>query len=468
MLVGLGVLHHARRRLALAAPVRPQAAPRLRNGQPARLPHGHRRLRHARCRPWPASRSAARPRPLQGGALPRRRHHRPPRRAPATGASSPASAARRRCSPSIALIAVASMAGHSAAARFRREGGACSPRFLEAALAGRRRGAGSRSSARSSDRCSPSRTAPASSGAPSPPEAAPRRPTARRRLEHPGRAGHPRRRDDRARHRAPARARPGASRRTPTTCRARATTTSRSGTASSPPSASRPSSIAARSRCCSAQRAWVARLQDAVPPIVDAVRGLLGERPRASTGSPPRVTIFAQRGGLPQYLATILVVFVLTLGGRDRAQPHLADEHPAVGLPAQVAHRRRHGDRGDHGRPGAAADDRRAARRRDRLRPRRAVRPARRARPRAHPGPRRDGHHRGLRARAAPAAAARSPSATSRCSRVRAGIDRHRGRRGHGRSSASSPSVPAGREHRRPSWPRLAVEEGARQEHRRT
>uniref|UniRef100_UPI0039892D76 Na+/H+ antiporter subunit A n=1 Tax=Mycetocola sp. TaxID=1871042 RepID=UPI0039892D76 len=61
------------------------------------------------------------------------------------------------------------------------------------------------------------------------------------------------------------------------------------------------------------RRIWVARVQDAVPSTLDASRGYwlsvrLVDRLAA------RSTIFAQRGGLPQYLATILVVYVLTLG----------------------------------------------------------------------------------------------------------------------------------------------------------
>jgi multicomponent Na+:H+ antiporter subunit A len=61
------------------------------------------------------------------------------------------------------------------------------------------------------------------------------------------------------------------------------------------------------------RRIWVARMQDAVPSTVDASRGYwlsvrLVDRLAA------RSTIFAQRGGLPQYLGTILVVYVLTLG----------------------------------------------------------------------------------------------------------------------------------------------------------
>lgn len=61
------------------------------------------------------------------------------------------------------------------------------------------------------------------------------------------------------------------------------------------------------------RRIWVARVQDLAPSTLDASRGYwlsvrLVDRLAA------RSTIFAQRGGLPQYLGTILVVYVLTLG----------------------------------------------------------------------------------------------------------------------------------------------------------
>jgi len=61
------------------------------------------------------------------------------------------------------------------------------------------------------------------------------------------------------------------------------------------------------------ERARVARLQDAVPPYIDAGEGY-GLTVRAVDRAAARITHFAQRGGLPQYLATILVVFVLALG----------------------------------------------------------------------------------------------------------------------------------------------------------
>lgn len=60
-------------------------------------------------------------------------------------------------------------------------------------------------------------------------------------------------------------------------------------------------------------RRTVARLQDAVPPYIDAGEGY-GLAVRAVDRAAARITRLAQRGGLPQYLATILAVFVLALG----------------------------------------------------------------------------------------------------------------------------------------------------------
>ncbi|WP_291048417.1 Na+/H+ antiporter subunit A [Herbiconiux sp.] len=56
-----------------------------------------------------------------------------------------------------------------------------------------------------------------------------------------------------------------------------------------------------------------ARLQKKVPPLVDAARSywsIVHAVDRAAA----RVTLFAQKGGLPQYLGTILIVFVICLG----------------------------------------------------------------------------------------------------------------------------------------------------------
>jgi len=62
-----------------------------------------------------------------------------------------------------------------------------------------------------------------------------------------------------------------------------------------------------------AQRKRVARWQAAVPPWVDAGHGY-GHTVRFIDRIAARTTHLAQRGGLPQYLSTILVVFVLALG----------------------------------------------------------------------------------------------------------------------------------------------------------
>ena len=60
-------------------------------------------------------------------------------------------------------------------------------------------------------------------------------------------------------------------------------------------------------------RRRVARMQAKVPDYVDAGRGY-GRAIRGVDCISARITHFAQRGGLPQYLGTILTVFVLALG----------------------------------------------------------------------------------------------------------------------------------------------------------
>jgi multicomponent Na+:H+ antiporter subunit A len=60
-------------------------------------------------------------------------------------------------------------------------------------------------------------------------------------------------------------------------------------------------------------RAPVARLQDSVPAYIDAGHGY-GATVRSVDRVAARLTHFVQRGGLPQYLSTILVVFVIALG----------------------------------------------------------------------------------------------------------------------------------------------------------
>jgi multicomponent Na+:H+ antiporter subunit A len=63
-----------------------------------------------------------------------------------------------------------------------------------------------------------------------------------------------------------------------------------------------------------AARRTVARLQARVPDTIDASRGYW-TTVNALDRTAARVTLFAQRGGLPQYLTTIVVVFILAVGG---------------------------------------------------------------------------------------------------------------------------------------------------------
>ncbi|TFC96236.1 MULTISPECIES: Na+/H+ antiporter subunit A [Cryobacterium] len=72
------------------------------------------------------------------------------------------------------------------------------------------------------------------------------------------------------------------------------------------------------------KRRGVARLQATVPAYVDAGQGY-GYTVRGIDRAAARITHFAQIGGLPQYLSTILVVFVLALGfaaGVNRSWPN--------------------------------------------------------------------------------------------------------------------------------------------------
>ncbi len=90
--------HDARRRLPRAAADRPEAAARLRDGQPARLPHGAGRRRQPRARRGRAG-DDRRARPVQVHPVPHRRRHRPrhrhPRPAPALRPRPPAARPRR-------------------------------------------------------------------------------------------------------------------------------------------------------------------------------------------------------------------------------------------------------------------------------------------------------------------------------------------------------------------------------------
>ena len=63
-------------------------------------------------------------------------------------------------------------------------------------------------------------------------------------------------------------------------------------------------------RALFAVRTRFSRLQKKVPVVVDASRSYWAIV-RAVDAAAARVTLFAQKGGLPQYLSTILLVFVL-------------------------------------------------------------------------------------------------------------------------------------------------------------
>jgi multicomponent Na+:H+ antiporter subunit A len=77
------------------------------------------------------------------------------------------------------------------------------------------------------------------------------------------------------------------------------------------------------------------RLQKKLPPLVDASRSYLSILRTVDTAA-ARVTLFAQKGGLPQYLGTILLVFVLCLGASTALNRTWPDELVAWDYPAQV------------------------------------------------------------------------------------------------------------------------------------
>ena len=108
IVLGLGAGDDAGRRLARAAADRPEAAPRLRHGQPAGFPHGAGRRRQPRARRRRPG-DDRRARPVQGRAVPRRRHRRPrhghPRPAQTLRARPAAARAGRRRRPRRASMA---------------------------------------------------------------------------------------------------------------------------------------------------------------------------------------------------------------------------------------------------------------------------------------------------------------------------------------------------------------------------
>ncbi|MBC7443053.1 MAG: Na+/H+ antiporter subunit A [Ramlibacter sp.] len=84
-----------------------------------------------------------------------------------------------------------------------------------------------------------------------------------------------------------------------------------------------------------ATRRRVALLQATVPAWVDAGHGY-GVTVRGIDRAAARLTRFAQRGGLPQYLSTILVVFVLALGFAALVNRTWPDAVVPWDYPAQV------------------------------------------------------------------------------------------------------------------------------------
>ena len=122
IVLGLALATMLRRRLPRAAAERPQAAARLRHGQPARLPDRARRGRQ----PGAGRRRAGddrRPRTVQVHAVPHRRRRRPRHRHPR-----PAAAVRARAAGCPVLAVIGGLAARvdgrpAAAARVRRQGG---------------------------------------------------------------------------------------------------------------------------------------------------------------------------------------------------------------------------------------------------------------------------------------------------------------------------------------------------------
>ncbi|MCS5717227.1 Na+/H+ antiporter subunit A [Herbiconiux sp. CPCC 205763] len=84
-----------------------------------------------------------------------------------------------------------------------------------------------------------------------------------------------------------------------------------------------------------ALRKPVAKLQKKVPPLIDASRSYWSIL-RGVDQLAARVTLTAQRGGLPQYIGTILLVFVLCLGAATALNRTWPTEFVAWDYPAQV------------------------------------------------------------------------------------------------------------------------------------
>ena len=373
---------------------RPQAAARLRHRQPARLPHGAGRRRQPRAgrRRAGDARSRTRCSSRRSSSSSASSTTRP---APATCASSPASAAGCPCSPSIGVLAGASMAGVPPLLGFVGKEAAFTA-LLDGGLPDRTVGVGRPRRRSSSARCSPSaytlrflwgafarkpglrRRRAGRARAPAGP-AVPRR--ARRSSALAGlvaRAGQP-----------AARAAGRRLRRRPCRCSA--------------PEAEhlalwhgwQPALLLSALTCSAAPRCSPParrshRLQRAASPSAPRPTRATGTSSRALDRLAVLVTGTTQRGSLPAYLGTILVVVLALPGTVLLIRAPWPGEWRAWDTPVQalvgavvlVAAVARAAD------PPAALGG--APRRRHRLRPRGAVRPAGRARPRAHPVPRRD------------------------------------------------------------------------------
>ena len=437
------VLHDGRRRAAGAAPARPQAAARLRHGEPARPDDGPVRRRHAggdRRRVG----AARRPRRVQGGAVHGGRDRRPPDRHPRHPRAAGAVGRLAARSRSSRVLAAASMAGVPL-------GAGSSPRSSPTTRSSTRRSPAALSCWRSWSpaRCSPSPTRSASTGARSSRLGA-GRPRAPERRRRPGpspafvapaavlavvglvarrRAGLADRLVGRVAPRLPAAPRGGAPRavarlqpaRSP--CRRHARR---------------------RRRCSSSPTGGSSRVLARGSAMPERRRGLprRAPRPRRRRGPrdrrrPERLAAGLRRrdprdrGGAPGRGAARR----LATGRAGRRSAALRE------APVAIALRRRGARRGDRPPPVLG----RGVPRRRRLRDGRAVRAVGRPRPRPHPGGGRDAVDGGVRARAAPAARAlRAPVVAAPPGRA----PRHRRRR-----SASTvfvfALVAAGHRHRR-------------------
>ena len=299
----------ARRRLAVAAPDRPQAAARVRHRQPAGLPDRAARRGHPRGRPGRRG-AAAGARAVQGHAVPVGRRHRPrdrdARPARAVRARAPAAGAGRRGHGRRAVDGRRAAAARASSPRRRRTRRSCTagPRTWPC------------SPASSSARCSPAPTARASSGAPSPPSPASRRPS---------RTGRPPRSSPRSWCSAPPASSSACCRSWPTrSCRRTPPRT---------PTSPRPTHLALWHGLSTALLLSAATLGGAAALFAAARAGPRRAARRAPRGRPRRrrrrvrpapspastrsrcaSTAVVQTGSLPVYLGTVLVTLVALAG----------------------------------------------------------------------------------------------------------------------------------------------------------